>query len=143
MISLLVMSLSIRLVLCVPIEGQLIFSDGSPVANAEIVREWQWQGNDIKGSDASVTDENGYFHFAHIEHRSLWNFFMLPHSPSISVDLIAKHEEEDRLLFSAIKTDYKENSGLLASFPIKLECKIDGEYVYTGNFYPGRCGEMK
>lgn len=46
---------------CSPMTGQLVQSDGSPVVDTQIRREWHWHGK--SGADTTRTDAQGRFSF--------------------------------------------------------------------------------
>lgn len=132
------MAIGKTLVLCSPFSGTAVTEDGKPAAGVAIERHWVWGWNDKKGSDRTVTDENGKFFFPIVEGSSLTASF-LPHEPHITQRIIAHTKKGDVEIWFAAKRNYELNSEMDGR-PTKVICNLDKE-PSDSCLYWGTCVE--
>lgn len=131
------MALGTSLVLASALEGRLIDSEnGQPVAGVKIKRNWSWAWTNREGSDETVTDPEGRFHFDEVVGRSLTAKFV-PHEPSVRHEITAELPDGSLTLLSLQKSNYEAN-GELGGRPLRIACRTDLEPDARGFFW-GTC----
>ncbi|MGY6587018.1 MAG: DUF6795 domain-containing protein [Wenzhouxiangella sp.] len=110
------------MVLMSEMEGKLVDASGEPVAGVRLVRTWDWAWRNRQGSDETVTDAEGQFHFPMVTGRSR-TARILPHEPSIRQTITAHHAGGETEIWLAIKRNYEENSEL-AGRPLRVVCGL-------------------
>lgn len=129
------------MVLMSEMEGRLVDAAGEPAAGVRLVRTWDWAWRNRQGSDETVTDAQGYFHFPAVTGRSR-TARIVPHEPSIRQTITAHHANGETEIWLAIKRNYEANSEL-AGRPLRVICGLtavpdaDNERLYAS-----RCVEM-
>ena len=104
------------------VEG-VVLQNGEPVAEAVVTREYEWQ--DTKKSDQTVTDASGKFSFpARFEYSLL--SVIIPHSPSISQDIVIEVNGKSYEAWYFHKIDYEVN-GELEGKKMIMACELSKE----------------
>lgn len=120
--------------------GRLITEDSEPAANIRVERNWEWGLTGRKGSDETITDQDGRFEFPEITGSSL--MALMPHEPSITQSIVAHGPSGSVLVYSANKKRYERDAELIGRSlqgpGIRLECRIDEEPNDSGPFW-GTC----
>jgi hypothetical protein len=102
------------------VEGVLTLN-GEPVKGATIMRKVEWQRED---SDATVTDEKGYFRFPAMYHRSVMKLF--PAEFVASQDIIAIVDGKEYFLWHTTKREPGENAELQGT-QLNFKCELSNE----------------
>lgn len=136
------LSVGFSLTLCDPVQGKLVHADGTAAADVTITREWHWAWSDNKGSDQTVTDVEGNFHFEGVEGKAIF-VHILPHEPRIALSLAADVGGEQKVFFHASKSSYSAQEGLNMRYPINLICDIDADPYESSALYFGTCREAE
>lgn len=119
-------------VMCSPIDGTLVMSDGTPAAGLRVERTWEWNGK--SGAAETVTDENGHFTFGTETAKSFLAGFV-PHEATIQQTMTVYPETgAPVLIWEAMKRNYDLN-GELKGTPLKIRCLADGEASAEGLFW--------
>jgi len=117
------MASSSTLVLMSGVEGRLVSASGEPVANMRLVRTWHWAWTDTRGQDEKMTDAQGRFHFPPVTGRSISARF-IPHEPDILQKITAQAASGPVNIWSARKSNYRENSELQGQ-PLHILCGLN------------------
>lgn len=110
-------------VLMSEMEGRLLNSSDQPAAKVRLVRSWEWSWTGRKGSDETITDEEGRFSFPEVTGRSI-TARLLPHEPSIVQKVVAELPEGEIEIWRADKTNYRPN-GELRGDPLHVVCGLE------------------
>lgn len=106
------------------VEG-IVLSQGKPVSNAVLSRQFVWTWGKESGTDETRTNAAGEFTLPAIFRNSLTASF-LPHQPLIEQTLLIKHQNREYKAWMFDKMDYQENSEL-GGKPIFLRCSLETE----------------
>lgn len=117
------MALAKSLVLMSPMEGHLVYEDGSPASGIRLTRTWDWAWTGQTGQDETVTDAEGWFHFGVLTGRSMTARF-IPHQPDIRQTITARTQTDDVLIWAASKGNYDFN-GELRGKSLNVICGIN------------------
>jgi hypothetical protein len=124
-------------VLASALDGRLLDGeDGDPVSGVTITRSWSWGWANSDGTDKTVTDSEGRFHFDEVKGRSLTAKFV-PHEPSVRQEITAELPSGTLTLLSLQKSNYETN-GEMGGRPLRIACRTDLEPDARGFFW-GTC----
>lgn len=124
-------------VLASEVQGRLVEGEGgAPLAGVTIRRSWNWGWTGRSGTDETVTDNEGRFHFDEVTGRSL-TAGIVPHEPSIRQEITAELATGPLTLLSLQKSNYDSN-GELGGQPMHIACRSDLEPDARGFFW-GTC----
>ena len=119
---------------CSAMRGQLVHSDGSPVAGVEISREWTWRGKTDR--DMARTDAAGHFAFSAVPaKRGLLGF--LPAEDAVVQRYVAKLPEGPFEFLFISRSELSEN-GEAEGRPFNVRCRVDVVPGFDG-FAWGTC----
>jgi hypothetical protein len=102
--------------------------NGKPVANAKVVREWNW--NKPK-SDASTTDENGYVSFPAIFENSVAR--LLPTELVVGQQLSVEISGQEKVFWTNGKREPAENSEY-GGAPFSIVCELTDEEILIEDY---------
>ena len=104
------------------VEG-IVLQNGEPVAEAVVTREYEWQ--DTKKSDQTVTDASGKFSFKPRFEYSLLSV-IIPHNPVVLQDITIGVNGDSFEAWSFQKGNYKLD-GELQGKKLKMTCELSSE----------------
>jgi hypothetical protein len=110
----------------------VVTQGGKPVAGAEVVRSYQWQGPDKTDKETAQTGADGRFSFDVATASSGWSLF--PHNPSILQEIHIRYQGKDYEAYMLRKNDYEVNSEL-GGRKLDLVCDLGGEPDHHDGFY--------
>ena len=121
-------------VICSPITGQLVWSDGSPAAGVRITRDWDWDGK--TGGDETTTDASGEFSFPVVERRAGLRRF-LPGETRIFQTYLA-HSDKGTTEILKISKPNLDLHGEFEGKPLDMRCTADAE-AGSGDLFWSTC----
>ena len=109
----------------------VVRSQGQPVAQALVVREYRWAWKDETGSDQVTTNERGEFSLPPIV-RSSFLGGLLPHEPSVKQRITIRYQGRDYEAWTLYKRNY-DDQGELKGRPIVLSCTLEAPVHESGD----------
>jgi len=98
-----------KYVLCSAMSGTVVLN-GAPVADARVVRRYDWHWGNQRATDETVTDKQGNFSLPEIVGKSMSAW--LPHQPNIDQDIEVYVGAQKYEIWAGNKFSYEPNSEL-------------------------------
>ncbi|HPG61271.1 MAG TPA: hypothetical protein PK586_04640 [Casimicrobium sp.] len=114
-----------KYVLCSAMTGTIVMN-GAPVADARVVRRYDWHWGNQRASDETVTDKQGRFSLPEITGKSMSAW--LPHQPNIDQDIEVYVGAQKYEIWAGNKFSYEPGSELKGK-PKPLRFDVLGKAV--------------
>lgn len=98
-----------KYVLCSAMSGTIVMN-GAPVADARVVRRYDWHWGNQRATDETVTDKNGRFSLPEITGKSMSAW--LPHQANIDQDIEVYVGTQNYEIWAGNKFSYDADSEL-------------------------------
>lgn len=109
-----------------------VLLDGQPVAEAVVERQFEW--NDERGRDTTITGSDGRFALPSIERKSGFLDRVLPSEPLVKQTISISHGGKAHQAWYFFKRNFR-NNGELDGRPIRLTCRLEAEPVKRGEVF--------